>query len=641
MDGGEIIILSEDDDSDCEVSCSPVCSEPSVLIVEVEEVKSDNVSSPSVLDEDLVVTFSRRAEVLPHARYDCPIHPFTATDCETGAPAGNNQLICDQCFCYVCDKLASACAVWREKDVCHCNSHKRSDFWSSLRNSVVLGYLKTFNLTLSEIDAHLRHAETMLKIFRTKLALEFFLFLNGYTAVNNGRSQSNQQCLVFDYTRVYECVSSFLSKADEQEDRAAAIMRLGAAEVFIGHFQPSGVVMSESPMASATEAKAMLLQRVMASVQKQMVTADFTPEFIHKLQEFYQRLHLPLALKSMRYSLCVRPWDDVLLVSVLKGQNVTGVRKDKGKKDVLTEQISVVLLRTELLQQQHRYRELCRYLRVVQTDDAKQFQELRDLIPVFLCKAGEFSSALSSFFPSLNGPASRLSPSLFLLCLHIFDTGTAPMVITGQPTQLFFPDATWEPIQGAMTLKRAELVKFALRVQRCCTAVYTDSQCWTHLLTMVNTPQGASTAVPEPTAAFLQEAKSVVRSILQEANIHIPRFFHSMYPDQALLLLVTEALALRILDTTLNPVLPVLDTFKRNVWALESLWGSLSPSSDCFCSFLQQVTQELENTTDRENTFPCPLSISPSPPNPSSSPERWDHPVAVKHCSSKVMVPPQ
>lgn len=54
-------------------------------------------------------------------------------------------------------------------------------------------------------------------------------------------------------------------------------------------------------------------------------------------------------------SLCVRPWNDVLLVSVMKGQNVSGVRKDKGKKDVLAEQISVILLRTELLQRQGRF----------------------------------------------------------------------------------------------------------------------------------------------------------------------------------------------------------------------------------------------------------------------------------------------
>lgn len=56
----------------------------------------------------------------------------------------------------------------------------------------------------------------------------------------------------------------------------------------------------------------------------------------------------------MHLSLCMRPWDDVLLVSVMKGQNVSGVRKDKGKKDVLIEKMAVVSLRVELLQRQQR-----------------------------------------------------------------------------------------------------------------------------------------------------------------------------------------------------------------------------------------------------------------------------------------------
>lgn len=38
---------------------------------------SDRELPVSALEEDLVVTFSRRAEVLPHARYDCSLHAFT------------------------------------------------------------------------------------------------------------------------------------------------------------------------------------------------------------------------------------------------------------------------------------------------------------------------------------------------------------------------------------------------------------------------------------------------------------------------------------------------------------------------------------------------------------------------------------
>ncbi|XP_044040772.1 uncharacterized protein zgc:112980 isoform X2 [Siniperca chuatsi] len=626
VNSGEIIILSDDDEKDCENDIS--CSEPSILIVEVEDVKkSDCALPPTALDEDLVVTFSRRAEVLPHARYDCPIHPFTATDCEIGAHVAGNHLICDQCFCYICDKLASSCVMWIYSGACHCNSHKRSTFWNNLRNSTLLGGLNTFNITLSELDAHLRHAETMLQSFRQGLSAQFSSYLKGKTAEENGLSQSNQQALVYDYTPVYEFVSSFLNKADKQDGRAAAIMRLGAAEDFIRHFQVSGTFILQSPIANVAEAKVALLQRVIASVQRQMVMADFTPEFTHKLQDFYKRFHFPAELKSMRNSLCVRPWDDVLLVSVLKGQNVSGVRKDKGKKDVLIEQITVVLLRTELLQRQH------------------SLQQVQDLIPFFMCMEGDLTSALHSLFPSVNAPASRFTPHLFLFYLCIFKTATTPKLMVSQPAQLCCSDAAWEPIKDAVPLTRAALVRFALRVQRCCPAVFNDSQCWTSLLTIVNTPCGSLTALPAPSPQFLREAKDVVNSILlneHRLNIQIPRFFHEVYPDQALLLLVTGALGLRILNAALSPALPVLNTFKENVWALEWLWDSLSSSAERLSSFLQEITQEMENTTDGDHLLHFLRTIVPTL---SSSTENWDHtycsPVAVKLFSSKVKAPSQ
>lgn len=46
--------------------------------------------------------------------------------------------------------------------------------------------------------------------------------------------------ICYSYTPVYELVSSFLNKADKQDDKAAAIMRLGATEEFLNHFQVSG-----------------------------------------------------------------------------------------------------------------------------------------------------------------------------------------------------------------------------------------------------------------------------------------------------------------------------------------------------------------------------------------------------------------
>ncbi|XP_058496558.1 uncharacterized protein zgc:112980 [Solea solea] len=596
-DNGEIIILSDDDDDDDhDISCS----DASVLIVEMEDVKkkSDVVLSQSSLDEDLVVTFSRRAEVLPHARYDCSIHPFTATECEVGSPVASNQLICDQCFCYICDKLASACLMWSQSGVCHCNSHKRSDFWNNHRSSSLLGGLKSFNLTLSEIDAHLRHAEVMLQSFKQELNAKFSTFLSGNALQEYGLNLPNQQCLIFDYTNVYEFVSSFLNKADNQDGRAAAIMRLGAAEDFIRHFQRTGGINIQSAMANANEAKRALLQRVVASLQRQMVMADFTSEFIHKLQDFYKRLFFPAELRSLKNCLCVRPWDDVLLVSVLKGQNVSGFRKDKGKKDVLIEQVSIIRLRTELLQRQHRYRELCRYLRVVQTDDSKLFQPVRDLIPFFTCMDGNFTLACSSLFPLVNAPASRFSPLIFHFYLRVFETATAPKLIVIQPAELFCSNATWEPIKDVVPLNRAELVRFALRVQICCPPIFTDSLCWTSLLRIVNAPGGPSllSALPAPPPQFLLDAKDVTNSILHSTHIQIPRLFQEVYPEQALLLLVTRALALRIIHAPLTPALPVLGTFKENVWALWWLWDSLSFNKERLNAFLEDVTQEMENT---------------------------------------------
>ncbi|KAF7223553.1 uncharacterized protein zgc:112980 isoform X2 [Nothobranchius furzeri] len=581
MNSDEVIILSDDDDYDED-------KEKDCIVVDVNnEKKPESVSSLSIQDEDLVVTFSRQADVLPHARYDCPVVPFTLTYSETEAPVAGNKLFCEQCYCYICDKLASLCVVWCQSGLCHCNSHKRSDFWNNTRNVVLLGELNKFNFTLSEVDSHLRDAGTMLQKFRTDL---YALF--SHIIMDRTGHQQYQPTSGHDEKKLLEFVSRFLEQADGLNSRATVVLYLGVAKAFNRLFYLLGPTRQ---LPTYEGVKEELLQKVMKTVQRHIVMGDFTPQFIHKLQDFYQKkVFLPCEMKYLKNSPCIRLWNDVLLVSVLKGQNVLGYRMDKGKKDVLFEPISVVQLRSERLQHQHRYRELCRYLRVVQSNDSTLFQQLRDLVPFFFCLLGNFSSAIMNLFPPANAPASRFSPQLFLVFLRIFQTATAPKLMVTHMEQLCSSSATWEPIE-AEPMKCVDLVKFALRAQRFSTSVLSDSQCWTSLLQIVNSP-----ALPAPSPQFLHDAQDVVKSLLCEkvSNMPIPRTFLEVYPDQALLLLVTGALGAQILDASLSPALPVLSTFKGNLWALQWLFESLAESKERFESIRQQITLEAANTTE-------------------------------------------
>ncbi|XP_072319339.1 uncharacterized protein [Eucyclogobius newberryi] len=337
---------------------------------------------------------------------------------------------------------------------------------------------------------------------------------------------------------------------------------------------------------------------MIAWFQRRLVMGEFTGEFAHKLQEFYKKLHLPHQLKALKNSLCVRPWDDVLLGSVLRGQNVHGFRKDKGKKDILLEQTSVVRLRLERLQQQGRYRELCRYIRVVQTDDPKVFYQFLDLIPFFLCVDGQLCSALQNL---LSSQSFRLSPRLFLSYLHIFTTATAPVQILRVHADLCSPNAAWKPIPGAAPLKHLDLVKFALKAQVFCPDILNDSQCWVSVLSLV-TSAGFGGGLPEPSAEYLHESKDLVKSLLvlskNTCNFHIPRHFQE---DQALLLLLIEALSQRLQAGPFSPVLPVLRCFQNNVWALRWLRDGLS-SSERLSSFISEVTQEMDQEMDQDQS---------------------------------------
>ncbi|XP_051939971.1 uncharacterized protein zgc:112980 isoform X2 [Hippocampus zosterae] len=563
-DAGSVILISDDEDA---------CYDSSLIIMDMQDApRTDCPPSPSKVDEDLVITFSRPAELLPHARFDCPRHPFTATD-ECAQPVSENRLLCAQCFCYICDKLAAECDKWHARGACHCNGHKKSNLWNRLRNDTLLGHLAAFKVTLSEVDGHLRQAESTLQRFTVELRAQM-ASLMADKRPGDGVS--------YDCTPAYEYVVSFLNKADQQDGRAAAVMRLGAVREFLELFYAEGVCCPVLPSSPNGTSKWMIMRRLLSALQRQMVMDDFTPEFRQKLQEFYRNLTFPPELQHIRDSLDVRPWEDILLVSVLKGQNVVGVRTNRGKKDTLFEDIDVVTLRVQRLLDGSRFRELSRYLRVVRTNQMSRFD-----------------SALAGFLQSSSKASSRATLGDILTLLRVLDTATAPKVSSLCPAgELRFAGDEWCAIPGATPLARLQLVRFAFKVHKCCPAVHANSQFWIHLLKIVHVTRQAPAGLPEPDPAFLQEAVLIVRFILRDescGNLRIPPHFVSTFPDQAMLLLVSGALSHVIFHPSLSPIVPLLCTFQKNVWALHWFWKDLVPVTQFRVSILQKIYQELDN----------------------------------------------
>ncbi|XP_058236341.1 uncharacterized protein zgc:112980 isoform X2 [Hemibagrus wyckioides] len=637
----EIIVLSDDEDTGGDHTGA--LDNSSILIVEDSDERKDMSSEPSVtVDDDVTITFSRKANVLPHARYDCTVS-FSFTDSNISEAESSNAAYCEQCFCYICDHLASQCKFWTVPGFCHCNAHKRSVYWKSLRDKRIMGYLHElkFNFNPADMDSDLRRAETSLQEFARNLALKyatFFMAMGNLTqqsacaclchstnrraadsSLANGSAAGCGRCYVehqkfvlYDYTPVMEYVHAFLDDTIKENPKTGSVMVLGAVKLFITHATP-GI---HAPAISHILLE--LFWRAMSIVQVLLVDADFPASFNKQLQDFFQILPLPPDFRKFRNSLNILSWDDPLLSAVLKGQNVTGVRHVKGRRpESLDEALVVVRTRVLKLQQQNRYRELARYLRVVKSDNAAKLQMMRDWVPLYLCKVGDYARAADSLLSPMYGslcPASRLSPAQFGAYLKIFLSGHAPTGIPHPPPVEFSPYAqnvpmvqmdpllssTWSLIEGGSNLlKSQEVLKFALRVLSCNAAVFTHAESWTKVLKLANqsssSPDGS--CLPEPDYSFLMRTRDIASGILCElhrtSRIQIPKNFQQGYPDQALLLLVTQALAERLLHSQLKPILTVLLTFKSNPWAMRWLFSSLlvqpQTPQDLLCVTLEEL----------------------------------------------------
>uniref|UniRef100_A0A9J8D4Q4 Zgc:112980 n=1 Tax=Cyprinus carpio carpio TaxID=630221 RepID=A0A9J8D4Q4_CYPCA len=571
-----IIILSDEDDDEGDFLRSH--NDSSVLIVETERNDADVSKHIEELDEDLAITYSQTATVLPHARYDCTL-AFCRAEQDVSGPLQDNAKHCDQCFCYICDKLASTCELWTIPGICHCNAHKHSVYWKALRDKSLMGFLHELNFTFDplDMDSDLRLAETSLQKFAGSLAMKYATFLLGFESPNHS---ANCRCT---------CHRNNNSNTQSQT--------IGCKGCYQHHFK-------------------MLEYEFMTKVWTILVGFDFSGSFIKQLETFYHKLPRPSNC-TLPKSLSVLPWDDPLLSAVMKGQNITGERQAKGRRhQVLFEPLVVIQARVCKLQQQNKYRELARYLKVVKSINNPTLQRMKDLVPLYLCKDGDYSGAVChmlSLMPGATCHASRLTPQQFRAYLRILTSGHAPDVaqeFDAGNGHMIIPDpllsTKWTPIEGSNSFKMIEVLKFALRVLDCNTIVFADSETWVYLLSVVSsnftTPDGVPVGAfyAEPDVTYQTVTRDAASAILEEltttSRIQIPKAFERGYPDQARLLLATQALVLRIFHSQLKPILGIIMCFKFNRWALRWFFYSLLVRPDVLhyllCCLLEELSDE-------------------------------------------------
>ncbi|CAJ0915190.1 unnamed protein product [Ranitomeya imitator] len=454
---------------------------------------------------------------MPHARYDCSMHPFTRFEEETQIPIEKNASFCAECYCYLCDKPASECLHWTTPEYCHCNAHNKSQYWKQQRDVALVGVLTMFNLDLTEIDTELKEGGNKLHCFLLDLWPVYQEYLKGsllkrdtvepcLCSCHKGKAVNHKcnMCTLnhtlvkfFNYSLVHKTVTDFLNHIDEEKPKAAAVMLLGTAKELIIHKVLPNPFTLKDPLANIKDSS----------------------------------VNLMTSLNVMR-------WDNCLLTSVLAGQNLTGVRTSKGKKESLWEALTVVQSRVRKLENDKSYRQLVRYLNAVQCPESAGLVNLRKKLCFYICKYGDFSTAAYSLIVPRGTQGSickYFTPALFELHVAMLRLRSCPPGNEAEWTDV------WAPQSGS-PLKRGLLIRTALHILFSNNNLFRESKCWSSLVRMWCMSEMLSKegrvmplCLYEPDKAFLQKVMSSSCSILDELqrvpNVFLPQPFHKYTPS--------------------------------------------------------------------------------------------------------------
>ncbi|XP_041257681.1 uncharacterized protein LOC121334519 [Onychostruthus taczanowskii] len=334
-----------------------------------------------------------------------------------------------------------------------------------------------------------------------------------------------------------------------------------------------------------------------------LVLCDFPKLLYDKFVEFFQSISLPCHCYAFSNSLNVLPWDHVLLTTVLKGQNITGQRRQKGRKTYLWEALPVVEARVEKLLEKKKYREVVRYLRAVKCNENQRLRDLRDLIPFYLCKTGNFLDAAHSLLFPVNSlaccSACRITPCQFKVYLKIFRTGCVPsgndMLDTGP----------W--VTAGSPLRNTVLIKQALKLLYSSKALYRNAKCWSSFITILGSSnilekRGHLLPLPlvEPPLGFQENVLAASGNFLEDlksgVNVSLPSaiFSGQLHHEASLILAVQAVQQMLCCDLPhLTSFLEIVLAFGKNFWALRLLLDLLSCEEHTLCGTANLLLRDL------------------------------------------------
>ncbi|XP_018423116.1 PREDICTED: uncharacterized protein LOC108796175 [Nanorana parkeri] len=613
-----VIIISDDEG---EVSALG----NSVLLIEeaAEESFAQEKRKLEVLDDELAITYSKKGHVLPHARYDCTLHPFMRVENETEVPMEQNASFCSECYCYLCDKPASECSSWTCTSSCHCNAHNKSKYWKELRDTALAGVLTMFQLDLTEIDTELREGGNQLQHFLSELSQVQQKYREGAIMTREStakcfcachrdkRKSSCYSCTmahvpvpVHNYMPVYQLVTEYLNRAENQHPKTAAVMLLGAArEILLERILTNPFPLPDTN-SNVKEATASLMSRIVSTLQRHLVLADYPRNLYEKFIMFFQSIPLPPHCYNFVNSMNVIRWDNCFLTSVLAGQNLAGTRTLKGKRENLCEALPVVQSRVQRLEGDLCYRQLVRYLRAVKCPDPTGLDYLKQKIAFYSCKFGDFPGA-AIFLLQTKGMlcplAKRLTPAQFELYLTMLHTKSC------LPGNELVAGEVWIPCKGP-PLKTGALLRTAIRILHCNTALLREPKCWSTLVRIWSTCDSVSEdgqliprTIPEPDKSYQLMVMDMSCSILDELqrqfNAFLPPPFHKPNGVAAELIVIVQAIV-RFMMTAALPLPPMLElvfAFGFNIWALALLFQTMIPMRDLLLAFITSIDKELHD----------------------------------------------